>query len=222
MAIDKAHSPAWVKITVWVLVVSLIVGFVAIGFASAIPQLGKLFGGGGTTTSTGGATVNADTLDTINAGFQSQAVATEASVTADPENLNLRKSAAGIYMDWAFTLLGSSDAAAQAAVATTIAKAIPHWEKALELAPEDEQVAGDLATSYFYSGDSEKAIETARAAIELNPDYATVWYNLGIYLQTTGDIEGAKEALTNAISKATSADASVKTAAQAALDSLAQ
>lgn len=222
MAIDKSHSPAWVKITVWVLVVALIVGFVAIGFSTALPQLGTLFGGGGTTTSSGQSnnTVNTDTLEVINAQYTSQATATEASVSADPENESLRRQVAGIYMDWAFSLYNSTDVNAQAKVAETMAKAIPHWEKALELAPGDKQVMGDLSTSLFYSGQVEEAIALAEKTVEENPDYATVWYNLGIYRQTNGDNAGAREAYTEAVQNATGTDAQLKTAAQSALDSL--
>ena len=221
MAIDKSHSPAWVKVTVWVLVVALIVGFVAIGFSAAIPQLGQLFGGGGTTTSgTPNDTVNTDTLEVINAQYTSQATATEASVTGDPENGALRREMAGIYMDWAFSLYNSTDVNAQAKVAETMAKAVPHWEKALELAPGDKQIMGDLSTSMFYSGQVEEAIALAEKTVKENPDYATVWYNLGIYRQTNGDNAGAREAYTQAVQNATDADTQLKTAAQSALDSL--
>lgn len=222
MAIDKSRSPVWVKITVWVLVVALIVGFVAIGFSSALPQIGQLFGFGSGTTTPGGNVTSADTLDVINARYNTQATSTEAAVSADPDNLALRKQMGILYSNWAGDLAASSDPAAQAQFAATMAKALPHWQKAYELAPDDKAVAGDLASSMFYAGQTDEGIALAREVVAKNPDYTTVWYNLANFLASTGDTEGAKEAFAKVIEVATAAEQDMKGAAQAALDSLTQ
>lgn len=221
MAIDKSHSPAWVKVTVWVLVVALIVGFVAIGFTTALMQLPALFGGQ-TAAVNPGAPLPQGTLDSINAIYEPQAAAAEAAVAEDPEDLNARRAVGNIYTTWGRALLVSTDASAQAEFAAPMAKAIPHWEKALELAPNDKAIAGDLATCLFYTGRTDEAIALAREILDNNPDYATVWFNLGNFLQTTGDLEGAKEAYAKAVETATATDGDLGVTAQAALDSLSQ
>ena len=48
--------------------------------------------------------------------------------------------------------------------------------------PDKIAVLGDLATSYFYTGNPDKAIELAQQALKINPNYSIAKLNLAIYL----------------------------------------
>lgn len=62
------------------------------------------------------------------------------------------------------------------------AQAISKFEQVLKSDPNNIQVLGDLATAYFYSGKTDKAVETARKALQIEPKYTTVRVNLAIFL----------------------------------------
>lgn len=60
--------------------------------------------------------------------------------------------------------------------------AIKAFEEILKTDPKNFQVLGDLATAYFYSNNPDKAIETAKKALEISPNFGPARLNLGIYL----------------------------------------
>lgn len=215
MAINKAQSPAWVKVVVWLIIAAFVLTGVGFGGSAILKALANATQGGQATDQ---AQTSTDSLEVINAMFQPTMASLEASAAADPENLDLLTRTASTYMDWAYQLYNSTDVNAQGAFATTMAKAVPYWERAKALSPSDRAIAGDLATALFYSGNTADAIALAEETLAANPDYATVWFNLGIFKESAGDTAGAKTAYENAIAKDT--DGSVKTAAQSALDAL--
>lgn len=56
------------------------------------------------------------------------------------------------------------------------------FEQVLKTEPKNYQVLGDLATTYFYLNNADKAIETVKKALEISPSFAPARLNLGIYL----------------------------------------
>lgn len=56
------------------------------------------------------------------------------------------------------------------------------FEEALKTNPQNVQVLGDLATTHYYMGNADNAIETVQKALEINPDFTTARMNYGIYL----------------------------------------
>lgn len=56
------------------------------------------------------------------------------------------------------------------------------YEEVVKQDPKNIQSLGDLATSYFYLGDADKAIESANKALEVEPKFSTVRLNLARYL----------------------------------------
>ena len=56
------------------------------------------------------------------------------------------------------------------------------YEAAWKKEPGDPNVGTDWATSLFYSGDFDGAVERVRAVLEENPDFQAGWFNLGNYL----------------------------------------
>ncbi len=73
--------------------------------------------------------------------------------------------------------------------------AIAEFEKVLEKNPNNAPVLGDLATSYFYTGNTDKAIENARKALVVDPNLAPARMNLGIYLASKQQYAQAIEEL---------------------------
>lgn len=60
--------------------------------------------------------------------------------------------------------------------------AIKGYEEVLKKDPNNIQVLGDLATSYFYIGNTDKAIELAKKTLAIRPDYSLVRINYSKYL----------------------------------------
>ena len=192
MAIDKSQSPAWVRITVWVTIFAFVGTVAGYGLFQAFSS----FGNNGATN--GASQVTAG-LDSINAVYEPQVTAIETQLAGDEENLNVLISLGTTYMNWAYALYNSTDAAAQAQFGPTMSSAVPIWERAYEIDPESKEIGGDLASSLYYSGQEDRAITLAREVLEKNPDYATVWFNLGVFLTNSNDTAGATEAFNKAI-----------------------
>lgn len=56
------------------------------------------------------------------------------------------------------------------------------YEEVVKKDPKNIQSMGDLATAYFYTGQTDKAIETANKALAIEPKFSTVRLNLAKYL----------------------------------------
>lgn len=56
-----------------------------------------------------------------------------------------------------------------------------HYERYLEVRPDDPDVRADLASAYFYAGQTDRAIQEATKVIETDPDHLQANYNLGIF-----------------------------------------
>lgn len=218
MNINKEHSPAWVKITIWVTIFAFVFAFIAVGFFQVITSL-KNTNKSSSSTSTSKSTASAaQQISTINGQYQATAVSTEALVKKDPKNKNQVASLAGTYSQWGTALLSiQNNTEAQTEAAKKLQLANQYWKQAYDLNPADKEVAGDYATSLYYVGDTQGAIKVAQEVVKQNPTYATVWYNLGIYQSATNKTEAIKS-LENAVKYET--NATQKKSAQQALDSL--
>ncbi|HKS75322.1 MAG TPA: tetratricopeptide repeat protein [Terriglobales bacterium] len=78
--------------------------------------------------------------------------------------------------------------------------AVPMFEKAVELSPKDEQLMGNLADSYRWSGKTDQAVKTYDKAIALayqqlqvNPRAASVMGDLALYYAKKGDATQAQQ-----------------------------
>lgn len=63
-----------------------------------------------------------------------------------------------------------------------LAAAQTGFEEVLKSDPKNYQVLGDLATTYYYMGNPDKAIETVKKALEISPNFTTARLNYAIYL----------------------------------------
>lgn len=121
------------------------------------------------------------------------------SASADPDAYNTYFAYA--YYAYTYALMScekttGEDLSTQLAVCFT--EGVNYHQSALtyEYTPD---TAGDLATLYYWNGDIDEAITTAKAALEQYPDYAVCWYNLGNYYFTSGQYELAQDAYNEAL-----------------------
>lgn len=70
-------------------------------------------------------------------------------------------------------------------------KAITHFERFLEIHPDDASVRTDLATMYLADGQHDRGLALYRAVIADDPDFMQAHYNLAAALHGNGDTEGA-------------------------------
>lgn len=218
MNINKEHAPAWVKITIWITIIAFIFAFIAVGFLQVISNLKDTNTDSTQSSTTSTAQNNAASISSINAQYQASVASTEPIVKKEPNNQEQVASLAGLYTQWGMALMAlqnNTDAQTQGAEKLALAK--QYWEQAYKLDPKNKEIAGDYATSLYYTGDTAGAVKVARQVVKDNPTYSTVWYNLGIFLSET-DKTGAEEALNNAIKY--EKDAIQKKAAQDALANL--
>ena len=69
--------------------------------------------------------------------------------------------------------------------------AIPQYQNALEIAPNDEGTRNNLGAALLVNNDLEGAIAQCRKVIEFNPAYENAHCNLGIALAREGNLEEA-------------------------------
>jgi tetratricopeptide (TPR) repeat protein len=77
---------------------------------------------------------------------------------------------------------------------------LPALERAVRLSPGNADYRHRLGRYFaFVASDPQSAIESLRAAVELNPHDARYWFDLAAAYQVTGDITGQRAALDRAL-----------------------
>ena len=71
------------------------------------------------------------------------------------------------------------------------ARAVYHFEVAVELAPESPQLHNDLGVAYLRRGDAGRALWSFRHAVSLDPAFAHARYNEGLVFLGVGDASNA-------------------------------
>lgn len=75
------------------------------------------------------------------------------------------------------------DLALQAGNLSMVQKAITYYERADKISPRDARLGTDLASSYYYLGQYDKAIEKIRQVLSYAPNFANAVYNYGVFLE---------------------------------------
>ncbi len=71
-------------------------------------------------------------------------------------------------------------------------EAIRYYDRALRIDPKNCNVRTDMATAFFYLGDSDRAISELQTSLKYEPKHGPTLYNLGmIKWQGKGDASGA-------------------------------
>lgn len=95
--------------------------------------------------------------------------------------------------------------------AKKFAEAVPEYEAVIRVSPKNTAALGNLATSYYYSGNTDKAIETVKKALEVDPYFSTARMNYAIYL---GDGKGQVQEAIKELQKIKAGDQSYQQAQQ--------
>lgn len=75
---------------------------------------------------------------------------------------------------------------------------ITYYERYLGYVPTDADARADMATLYFYQGDTDRAIQEVAKVLEANPNHVNANYNLGMfYLYGRRDLTAASDQMTN-------------------------
>lgn len=188
MAIDKRNTPVWMKVVLILLAFVFVFGFVAV---AANP-----FGGSGTTTPT-----SADPLAQINAQYQPTVAALTSQLQSDPANYANLVSLGNTYFDWA---VATQQAAQQNSQVTGADQ--PLWvaakdaySRAVAIQADEPPVLVDFAITQFYTGETDKAIETANTALEIDENFAPAYFNLGVFYSAKGETDKALASFTRAV-----------------------
>jgi tetratricopeptide (TPR) repeat protein len=112
------------------------------------------------------------------------------------------------------------------AYAKSYREAVSQFEKAVALAPNDEQLVGNLGDGYRWAGDKDqartayqRATELAVAALKINPRDAQVRANLAMYFAKQGDYTTGRRMIREAL--AISSDSVTVRYAEATIEALA-
>jgi len=182
VAINKANSPAWVKVTLIVLIVAFVLSITGAGVLSFLtnPSGGQ---------ATGGSTETTGTASAADSQYQGQVAAITAQVQGDPENYDLLVQLGNTYFDWA--------AAKQQEVQSNPGQAgadMPLWVaakdaygRAVAIKGTESPVLVDYAIVLFYTGETTKAIEIAESVVANDPKFSPAPFNLGIFYGGLGD-----------------------------------
>jgi tetratricopeptide (TPR) repeat protein len=77
-------------------------------------------------------------------------------------------------------------------------EAIPVYEKAVGISPQDTDTLNDLGLSYFYTGNPDAALTTLNKATSADPNYKFAWLSTGYVLVSLGRYDEAVAPLTRA------------------------
>lgn len=148
----------------------------------------------------GGGTASGSTAQPLDIA-RSQALEKEAA--EKPRDAEVRTQLGNLYFD-----------------AERYADASKWYEASLQLAPANADVSTDLAVSYYYSNQVDRALAQFARSLEINPKHSKTWLNLGI-VRAFGkqDLAGAGEAWNQVVALAP-ADSPEARAAKQALDGL--
>jgi cytochrome c-type biogenesis protein CcmH/NrfG len=130
------------------------------------------------------------------------AVRLEQQAEADPSNAAVRVSMGNLYFD-----------------AERFDQAIPWYEAALALNPNDVNVSTDLAVAYYYSNQTGRALAQIDQSLAVDPEHLKTLLNQGI-IRAFGDqdLEGAAESWERVVALAPDSDEGRR--AQQGLDGL--
>lgn len=90
---------------------------------------------------------------------------------------------AGKYMDEGVEYLNKGE---KTAAVSSFRKAISYYEKALKEDPTDLYAQTYLGLTYFYTGDSTKALQNERAVLDKDPNYLWAIFNLAWMYEASG------------------------------------
>jgi len=72
---------------------------------------------------------------------------------------------------------------------------IKWYEQALALTPDDVRISSQLAMAFYYTNQTDRALQQLERSVKMNPKHAEAWLNLG-FVRAFGkqDLTGAEQA----------------------------
>lgn len=183
MAINKKQSSIWVK---------AVLIFVALAFVvSLLPSL--FLGKQGTSGENAPASGTGAILEKIANDHLPAVTSYTSALASDPTSYTALVALGDTYFDWASQLQQ-----AQQSLGGASGHDLPMWfaaaaayDRALVVQPGDPNVATDMSIALFYSGQTDRAVETITQVQADEPEFAPAFFNGGIFLRGAGDVAGA-------------------------------
>lgn len=144
MAVDKTASPAWVRITIIVVILAFV------GISVPVVLLGARGGSG----SSDGSSKTANT-DSITAEYQPRVDAAVAAAKSSPDNPDVVAQVGHAYFEWAAALYEGGQ---QSAAVPIWKSAVSYYDQVLKLRPDDDVVLGNKAFALAYANDPGAAV----------------------------------------------------------------
>lgn len=182
MAINKANTPVWMKVTLVILAIVFASSFVTVS-AQSCSDTGGL-------AATNAAT---DPVESVKAQYQPTIDSLNSVLKSDPESYTVLVQLGDTYFNWADALLQQSQTSTAAAAASgpLWISAKDSYARALEVKKGESPVTVDYSFALFYSGETSKAIEVAEGVTKADPEFAMAPLALGNFRSYLGDSAGA-------------------------------
>jgi len=180
VAINKKQASTWVKIVVVVVVIAFAGG-------SLLPVF---FGAGRSAQQPVTDTETAATMERIASDHIPSIMGGIATLESEPESYTVLVNLGNTYYSWGAQLRDAfGPGGGQDLPMWTSAGA--YYERALSLQPGDPNVKTDLAVTYFYGGQTQRAIDLIEEVIAESPDFAPAHFNAGIFYRASGQFDDA-------------------------------
>ena len=165
----------------------------------------------------------AEAMETVDAQYGTAAQALLAQYEQDPTNPTTLLNVANGYFDWGVAALNhATDDEGSAHATELLNQAVGYYDDYLADNPEAKSAMVDRAICVFYAGDHASAIGALEDLVQnTDPGFAPAWANLGMFLESEGRTDEARDAYETAIEAAGETDAyGVRDYAQGRLDAL--
>lgn len=175
------------------------------------------------TSADSGTTSDEVTMDEIDAQYGTAANKLHTQYESDPSNPTALLNLANGYFDWGVAAINHATTDEETDHARSLlSDAVGYYDTYLESNPEAKAAMVDRAICVFYTGDHAKAITQLEDLTQnLDSTFAPAWANLGMFYESDGRTDDAKQAYQTAIDAAGDDDAyNVKDYAQSRLNAL--
>lgn len=186
MAINKSSSPAWVKVTLIILIIAFVASITGMGLLS-------LFTGTGQDAAT---TANSATTSAADTQYQGTVSSLTSLLQSDPTSYTVLVQLGNSYFDWAVAKQSEAAGAQAGADLPLWTSAKDAYSRAIAVNDAESPVVVDFAITLFYTGDTAKAIEWIERVIERDPTFAPAHFNGGIFYEAAGQNDKAIAAFT--------------------------
>lgn len=130
----------------------------------------------------------------VNNIYQPAVDSLERRLQQNPDNVAILNDLARAYFDWGVRLsFFATDEATLQKRSEVFVKSVEAYDKLLAISPSNTTVV-DRSLALYYSGDVTGAINALEEFTQKTTDFAPAWANLGMYYQTLGMNDKAKEA----------------------------